>query len=132
VSCDDIFPVNLDPFGSSLDPRLNTDGSNCMIGPLKITFGNAASPGIQFCDEPQTGMYLKSSSELCFSVLASTVLCVNPIGIDINVGGFKATVTHENTEDHIYTLQDKDCVVACLSDVGSGPGFDWYGWSCGW
>lgn len=136
MACDDVFPDPslLDPFGQGDDSHLNTDGSNCMLGPLRIQPGTSASPGLQFCDDPQTGMWLKSSTELCFSVLGDTVFCLGQAGIEIWIGGYKATITHNNTDNRTYTLQDKDGTIAHLDDVSSAGAdtLSWMIWSCGW
>ncbi|MCB1711684.1 MAG: hypothetical protein KDH96_04160, partial [Candidatus Riesia sp.] len=120
MACDIVWPPNADPFGQSSDPHLNTDGSNCMLGPLKGFSGTPSRPGFAFCAFPSTGLYAKSALEMCVTLSGSTSFCFLPTGIAIYSGAYKAVITHSNTSNHTYNLQDKDGTIAHLDDAG-GP-----------
>lgn len=119
MACDDVFPVNLDPFNQAYGSFLNTDGSNCMLAPLKLADGVATLPGLSFCSDPNTGMLLSAAHEICFAISSSICFCLSPTSFSLVVGGIKGIFTHTNTAERTYTFPDKTGIVALLSDIGT-------------
>ncbi len=65
---------------------LKRDGTNVMIGTFKAVGGNAASPGITFANDQNTGLFNPAADELALSINGTERARVSSTGTSFSVG----------------------------------------------